>query len=718
MPKHIKIIIVGHLNDQVDVVNTLLRRSIDASAPLISKSQFQIDGQPLEIELRRTKEGVPTILGDANVFLYILPGGDFIGDTLNNADNIIEKLQRDYLAAHQSHLLPILLVRDASDNTKKAQEAFRNLTEQQYLLNQGSLEIIVREAIRAKRYSEDQVAAVPPQLPTPAVFSAEETVTRSAQAGQNVTPAAVASADAASFQHQQVSTSPISSATSASKTDQDNQEKSPPLIISRFFGAALRLVFGAVVGLVVYNPISSVFAALSAVQRDYSDKQSNTRGQKVAGALVRLLFSPVLGPLKGLLFDGIYRQTRRGWFEGFTSSFRPFYEIAREANLKDFKLRVFSEEKVAQWNETGTPISRRNIIAGIIISSLVIAAALAVVLLPVNAAVGISAAAQYGLSALTLWQLAVVAVSMAFAASTFLYGIGVACNKWLHTISEATIQKEPNYLSKLLGAMLGFCVGAVTSLLINNPIAIFYAGCRLILWRGIILGLEGSSSKKMGSKLERFLLYPILFIILPIILPFLIFISQPFMQGGRGWEKGLLATLGYTKDYRSAYADVVHGNDDIEGRDVIASLVVTALVAGAVLAILIPPLSMFLGIPALLTTIGLSGLAPWALALIGASATFVAGSVIYGIGSKLYDLSMHEQAETNTPKQVASIPSSYQQMQNAGVTGAASAPSASPSAAAALNAGGFAQVAAKSEEHVGTGEQQALLEGAIVTHTL
>lgn len=717
MPKHIKIIIVGHPEDQLNVMNTLLGKSFNQSSPLIQISQLQVDGQPVKIEMRRTTENALHMVADGNVLLYALPGCDYLQGVIDNADNIIREMQNKYLEAHQAHLLPILIFRDFGDKNERAAAAFKGLTTSHYQLSSAMLEVIIGEAIRHKRYKEDQPSASQP--PVPLIRTVEETVMQTSLAGRNaslLTKESTGSTSAEARQTQASDSAP--SSTSAA------QKKRQTRIISRITGAFTRMLIGIFTGIIVYNPVSSLFAAVSRLQRDIRWMiKGYGANPNLLRHLIVLLISPIYGPLKGIFFDGLYRQAKRGWQNGFSSVFNSFSELPREANLSDLYHEEFTADRLQQIEVLETPISLRNIIAGIIISSLVIAAALAVVVLPINAAIGISAAAaRYGLSSLMLWQLAVVAASAAFAVSSFLFGLGVVCNRLLHMTSKATKHKEPNYLSRFLGAFVGFCVGAITSLLVNNPITMFYGACRLILWRGVILGLN-NESEKIDSRLAQFLLYPLAFILVPIITPIFYVITQPFNQAARGWKNGLLTTLGYrevkTKDNLSAYADVVSGSDEVEGRDVIVGLVVTALVAGAVLAILVPPLSIFFGIPALLTTIGLSGLAPWSLALIGAVATFVVGSLSYGIGSNLYDLAVHKQSQSDTANIDAPINSSHQQMHDGGVMGATSTASAAPSAAAALNAGSFGGVVSRHDGRKGDAEEkQGLLkQGSVATLT-
>lgn len=436
------------------------------------------------------------------------------------------------------------------------------------------------------------------------------------------------------------------------ETEQANRAN----LIDGFMGATLRGVIGAAMGLIVYNPVSSLYAAMSRLARDFGWRPRFLL--KTAKAIILLLVAPVFGPLKGILYDGFYLQGAQGWQQGFLSALVPIKEIPKGADLT--KMPEDSDKYT-------TPISARNIFFGLIILCLTVAAGFAVMLPLAGIA---SFAASIGLSSVVIliWKSAFIVAGAVFIAGTLLYGFGVGMFEIIRFKNgqEGALEKgpsedlknfQPSVFSKIVGAIAGALYGALTALVICNPISSFYSTFR-ICWRATLFGDTESFLMDTNDLFWRLIIYPFFLICSPLCIPLYgIFYQGLWQQCLNGWKNGFTAILGFDPDQRkkSAREEVVsdvmvdEGNKDysslqvLKERDVFWGLLITALVVATGLAFLIPPVSVFLSIPALLTTIGLAGLgilslAPWSSALIGAGASLVALTVSYGIASNLYDV--------------------------------------------------------------------------------
>lgn len=427
-------------------------------------------------------------------------------------------------------------------------------------------------------------------------------------------------------------------------------------LIDGFMGAAMRGLMGAAMGFIVYNPVSSLYAAISRLARDFGWRPRFLL--KTAKAIILLLVAPVFGPLKGILYDGFYLQGAKGWQQGFLSALAPIKEIPEGADLT--KMSGDSDKYT-------TPISARNMFFGFIILCLTVAAGFAVM----SPLAGIASfAASIGLSSvgIWIWQMALMVAGAAFAASTLLYGFGVGMFEIIRFKNgqEGDLEKghpqdlnnlQPGVISKIFGAMVGALYGALTALVICNPVSSFYSTFR-ICWRATLYGDTESFLMDTNDLFWRLIIYPFFLICSPLCIPLYgIFYQGLWQQCLNGWKNGFTAILGFDPDQRkkSAREEVVNdvmvdeGNKDysslqvLKERDVFWGLLITALVVATGLAFLIPPVSIFLSIPTLLTTIGLAGLnllslAPWSLALIGAGISLTALTVSYGIASNLYDV--------------------------------------------------------------------------------
>jgi MFS family permease len=182
-----------------------------------------------------------------------------------------------------------------------------------------------------------------------------------------------------------------------------------------------------------------------------------------------------------------------------------------------------------------------------------------------------------------------------------------------------------SYDDQIAGCLAGALLSLLPAAIVYNPLAAFYKAFRKF-WR------EELSWNKI-SKLGRMLIAPLQGPLQGI------FYQGIYKQGERGWYKG------FFKIAKSPLKVVKAGP---QMRDVIASLIVASLIIGVVLSVIFPPLNIAWLVPSLLAAVGLSGLSTWIIAVVAGAATFMLASILYGIGSQIYDFAIKVPALQNT----------------------------------------------------------------------
>jgi MFS family permease len=314
-------------------------------------------------------------------------------------------------------------------------------------------------------------------------------------------------------------------------------------------------------------------------------------------------------------------------------------------------------QATSKENDKSQPrISSRNIIASLIIAGF-IAVAVVGIFFPLTFGIATilpTVLATLQLTSVSTAVLGLIAGATTFVAAALLYSIVVntydvlanrqrkkgpgfstksdSAEPLLDDSKEATRSEHKHdqkvsKISKLAGAVTGAIIGALTAALVKNPVASLYTLFRR-LWNA------------SGNPAHR-AVHGILLILSPIWLPLLAILKYGvYRQGQRGWKLGFSEILGFNKEEESAFRNAINKPKDIKvsTRDFVASLVVIGLVVAAVLAVVLPPASLFIGIPAIAATIGLGSVGTAVLAVIAGATTFVVSTLLYGIGSQLADV--------------------------------------------------------------------------------
>lgn len=417
--------------------------------------------------------------------------------------------------------------------------------------------------------------------------------------------------------------------------------------VSRIAGSVSGAVLGLLTGFIINNPIATTYGAISECVDNYTNDW-----KQMGKNLGWLLIAPFWGTLKGIFYDGVYQSAKQGWQNGFIASLRSaFIEVPHKATY--FNTRG------------GDPryprVSKRDIIASLIVAGL-IAVAIVGVLFP--AAFGIATIlptvwATLHMSGLSTAVLALIAAATTFVGASLIYGvIAISYDKIKYWKPAARPVKEDKMpllnaeqqpekaapveqkaqgmwlINRIAGAIAGAIVGTLTALIIHNPVASFYSAFRTN-WKGYnVFSVIPAAIAFFWNPVKQAAYY---------------FNNEALLGYGYGFSNVFFGTREknaageYTKWISSAWYNVygISRNPKIaghvSGRDFVASWIVIGLITAAVLAVVLPPASAFIGIPALAATLGLGSLATPLLAVIAGVTTFVAASIVYGIGSNVVD---------------------------------------------------------------------------------
>lgn len=177
------------------------------------------------------------------------------------------------------------------------------------------------------------------------------------------------------------------------------------------------------------------------------------------------------------------------------------------------------------------------------------------------------------------------------------------------------IPKKPSRRS-LTGALWGLVFGASFAVLIYNPLACIYFQISLDRWR-----------EKRWWNIFWLIAAPFLYPIGGIG-------HQLYHQVRKGWKEG------FTSECKASFAIFadrkIDDNFAIPLRALIVSLLIAALIAGAIICILFPPAIVAPVLPTLISTVGLTGFGPWGLSIIIGSAIALAVSIPFLLGDTIY----------------------------------------------------------------------------------
>lgn len=599
MTKRVKIMVIGHPNDRFVLLEAYAGRTVrDESNPIDfgrividQKKSVSVNGEDVEVEFVEFSmmpggNYVPSQkeIEGVNVVLYAMPGPEFLGELQNKAAAFTALVKGLFQQRDGQQLFWVTVAKnnDQAYNEVLIRLGFpRSSYQHVSKVNKQDLHHIISNAIQSECYSS---------------------ITR----------------------------------------------------VSRIAGSIAGAVLGLLTGFIVNNPIATTYGAISECVDNYTNDW-----KQMAKNLGWLLIAPFWGTLKGTFYDGVYQSAKQGWQNGFIASLRSaFIDVPHKATY--FNTRGGSP--------LSPRVSKRDIIASLIVAGL-IAIAIVGVLFP--AAFGIATLlptvwATLHMSGLSTAVLALIAAATTFVGASLIYGIiAISYDKikyWKPAARPIKEDKEPLLkaeqqsekaapveqkeqgkwlINRIAGAIAGAIVGTLTALVIHNPVASFYSAYRRNFSRNSIFSVIPAAIAFFWNPLKQAAIY----------------FENEFLLG---YEYGFFnvffgtreknAAGEYTKRISSAWFNVYAISRDpqkagyVSGRDFVASWVVIGLITAAVLAVVLPPASAFIGIPALAATLGLGSLATPLLAVIAGVTTFVAASIVYGIGSNVVDYMIAKRA--------------------------------------------------------------------------